>query len=161
VSISEIHLLLLIILANATPVIMRVLLQNRLDTAIDFGYILPDHHPVFGESKTWRGFIGAIIVTAIVAMVLGYGVNTGALIAIYALLGDLFSSFIKRRFGMAPSTMAPLLDQVPESLLPALMMMERFDLDMQSIIILVCLFIVLELLLSYIFFRLGIRKRPY
>lgn len=140
---------------------MRSLLHHRLDTAVDFGYILPDHHPVFGESKTWRGFAGAIIVTAIAAMALGYGAGTGALIAVYALAGDLFSSFIKRRSGMAPSSMAPVLDQVPESLLPALMMMDRFDLDMQSIIIIVCLFFVLELLLSYIFFRLGIRKRPY
>jgi len=140
---------------------MRALLHHRLDTAIDFGYILPDHHPVFGESKTWRGFFGGIIVTAIAAMALGYGAGAGVLIAVYALVGDLFSSFIKRRFGMAPSSMAPLLDQVPESLLPALMMMDRFDLDMQSIIIIVCSFFVLELLLSYIFFRLGIRKRPY
>ena len=32
--------------------------------------------------------------------------------------GDLFSSFIKRRFGSAPSSQALGLDQIPESLLP-------------------------------------------
>jgi len=134
---------------------------KRLDFAIDCGFRLPDKNPVLGSSKTWRGVIGAIAFTSISGVLLGYPVPTGVQIAIYAVLGDILSSFIKRRLGMAPSSMAPLIDQVPESLLPALMLMDSFELDYQSIIILVCVFIVLELILSLIFFRLGIRKRPY
>jgi CDP-2,3-bis-(O-geranylgeranyl)-sn-glycerol synthase len=140
---------------------MRLLLQEKLATPVDCGAKLADHKPVFGYSKTWRGIAGAIILTSVAAAVLGYEFATGAQIAIYALSGDLFSSFIKRRLGMAPSSMAPLLDQVPESLLPALMLKNTFGLDMQAIIILVGMFIVLELMLSYLLFKLGIRKRPY
>ncbi len=160
-STSQIHLLLLIILANAAPVILAVLLKDRLAVPVDFGRKLPDHRPVFGESKTWRGIAGAIIVTAAGATAFGYDAAVGAHVALYALIGDLLSSFIKRRLGMASSSMAPLLDQVPESLFPAVMMMHVFSLEVQSILVLVCLFIVLELLLSWIFFKLGIRKRPY
>ena len=156
-----IHLLLLIIIANGAPIILRALMGKRLDFAIDFGRRLPDNNPIFGSSKTWRGVVGAIIFTSIGAVLLGYSAATGVLIAIYAVLGDLLSSFIKRRLGMAVSSMAPLLDQVPESLLPALMLMDTFEMDYQSIIILVCVFVVMELLLSMIFFRLGIRNRPY
>jgi CDP-2,3-bis-(O-geranylgeranyl)-sn-glycerol synthase len=160
-SVNLIHLLLLIIIANGAPVILRALMGKRLDFAIDCGRRLPDNKPVLGSSKTWRGVIGAIIFTSIAAVILGYPAATGAQIGLYAVLGDAISSFIKRRMGMAPSSMAPLLDQVPESLFPALMLMDTFEMDYQSIIILVCLFIVIELLLSLIFFRLGIRNRPY
>ena len=62
---------------------------------------------------------------------------------------------------MAPHSMAPLLDQVPESLLPALMLMHAFGLDLESITILVSAFIVAELVLSLVLYRLGIRNRPY
>lgn len=160
-SLSQIHLLFLIIIANGAPVILRSLLGKRLDYAIDFGYHLADKRPLFGRSKTWRGIVAAVIATAIAAMLIGYPASIGAQIGIYSLLGDLLSSFIKRRLGMTPSSMAPLLDQVPEALLPAVMLMGAFELDLQSIIILVCVFIILELFLSYIFFKLGIRKRPY
>lgn len=160
-SVNLLHLLLLIIIANAAPIILRAMMGRRLDFAIDSGYRLPDKHPLFGSSKTWRGVIGAVICTSIGAILLDYPASTGAQIAIYAVLGDVLSSFIKRRLGMAPSSMVPLLDEVPESLLPAVMLMDTFELDLQSIIILVGVFIVMELLLSGIFFKLGIRKRPY
>lgn len=160
-SLIQIHLLLLIIIANGAPIILRALMGRRLDVAIDFGYRLADNNPLFGSSKTWRGVIAAVIFTSIVAVLIGYPASTGAQIALYAVLGDVFSSFIKRRLGMAASSMAPLLDQVPESLLPAVMLMDTFEMDIQSIIILVCVFIIMELLLSYIFFKLGIRNRPY
>jgi CDP-2,3-bis-(O-geranylgeranyl)-sn-glycerol synthase len=134
---------------------------KRLDFAIDCGRRLADNNRILGNSKTWRGVVGAIIVTPVGAVLLGYPASTGALIAVYAVLGDILSSFIKRRLGLAPSSMAPLLDQVPESLLPALMFMDTFGMNYQSIIILVCIFVVMELLLSIILFKLGIRKTPY
>jgi len=158
---AHIHLLLLIIVANGAPIVLCALLKNRLDIAIDFGYILADGNPLFGKSKTWRGVAGAIVFTSVGAVLLGYPLSTGAQVAIYAVSGDIFSSFIKRRLGMSPSSMAPLLDQVPESLFPAVMLMHAFDLDARSIIILVSVFIVVELILSFVLFKLGIRKRPY
>jgi hypothetical protein len=41
-------------------------------------------------------------------------------VAFMAMLGDLFSGFVKRRLGMGPSDKALGLDYVPESLLPLL-----------------------------------------
>jgi CDP-2,3-bis-(O-geranylgeranyl)-sn-glycerol synthase len=161
VTVELIHLLLLIIIANGAPIILRALMGSKLDFALDLGYRLPDREPLFGCSKTWRGVVGAFVFTPIAAILLGYSLSTGAMVAVYAVCGDLVSSFTKRRLGMAPSSMAPLLDQVPESLLPALMLKQRFNLDFHSILILVSMFVVVELVLSYILFKLGIRKRPY
>lgn len=156
-----IHCLLLIIVANGSPIIGRILFRDAFNMAVDFGMRMPDGNPVFGLSKTWRGILFAITTTSMTGLLLGYGVDTGAMIALYALAGDLMSSFIKRRMGVESSGMAPLLDQVPESALPAYMMRTTFDLDKTSIVLLVLIFIISELSLSHILYRWGIRKRPY
>lgn len=105
--------------------------------------------------------MGAFLITCPVALLLGYDLETGFLIATGAMSGDLLSSFIKRRLNMRPSSMAPLLDQIPESLIPALLVMHTFQLTAHSLINLVVIFFVLEYLLSLLFYELGIRKKPY
>lgn len=154
-------LLLLIIIANGAPIFIRVLFNDGFSLAIDFGQKLPDNKRVFGDSKTWRGLIAALIITGAAALLLGYSVETGFLIALYAVSGDLVSSFIKRRLSMPPSSMAPLLDQVPESLLPAIMLRQQFTLDIFSVIQLVLIFVIIELLLSHILYKWGVRNKPY
>ncbi len=160
-TIELLHLLLLIIIANGAPILIRVLLNDGFKLAVDFGQKLPDNKRLFGPSKTWRGIFAALPATTVAAWLLGYSADTGLLVAVYVVLGDLLSSFIKRRLGMRPSSMAPLLDQVPESLFPALMMMEVFNLNISSVMLLVLIFIITELILSHIFYKWGLRRRPY
>ena len=149
------------VLVNGAPVIARVLLGERWDWPVDGGYRFPDGRPWFGPSKTVRGIVAALPVGGVSAVALGYPVTTGLLIAGGAMLGDLLSSFVKRRLGMPPSSMALGLDQVPESLFPALLVGGQFGLTWQSTIGVVVAFIVLELILSRILFALNIRKRPF
>ncbi|PCJ88954.1 MAG: hypothetical protein COA54_01645 [Thiotrichaceae bacterium] len=160
-NVELLHLLLLIIIANGAPILIRELLNGDYDLAVDFGKKLPDNKPIFGASKTWRGIFSALFATTMAAWLLGYLPETGLLIATYAILGDLISSFIKRQLAMAPSSKAPLLDQIPESFLPALMLMETFRLTTSSVILLVLIFVITELLLSHMLYKWGIRKRPY
>lgn len=155
------QLLFLIIIANGAPIIIRQLLNNKFNFPIDSGITLPDSNPVFGPSKTWRGVTAALLLTSIVSLLIGYTLEAGFLVAAYAICGDLFSSFIKRRLRMKSSSMAPLLDQIPESLIPAYMMREVFNLGLLSVIWLVLIFIIVELLLSHILYRWGVRKKPY
>ena len=154
-------LLLLIIIANGAPILIRLLLNDSFKLAVDFGQKLPDKNRLFGPSKTWRGILAALLATTAAAWLLGYSPETGLLVAIYATLGDLGSSFIKRRLSMQPSSMAPLLDQVPESLFPALMLKQAFNLDIYSVILLVLIFVITELFLSHILYKWGLRNRPY
>lgn len=160
-TVEFLQLLLLIIIANGAPILIRVLLNDDFNLAIDFAQKLADNRRIFGSSKTWRGIIASLVATTVVAWLIGYPPQTGVLVAAYAVLGDLLSSFIKRRLSMAPSSMAPLLDQVPESLLPAYMLMAVFDLDISAVILLVLTFVIIELLLSHILYKWGLRKRPY
>jgi hypothetical protein len=160
-SVELLQLLLLIIIANGAPIITRHWLNDNFSYAVDLGHDLADNNRIFGPSKTWRGIFSSLLATPVVAVLLGFSIETGLMVAVYAVVGDLFSSFIKRRLSMTASSMAPLLDQVPESFIPAFMMRQTFSLDILSVMWLVLIFITIELLLSHILYKWGVRKRPY
>jgi CDP-2,3-bis-(O-geranylgeranyl)-sn-glycerol synthase len=75
--------------------------------------------------------------------------------------GDLLSSFIKRRLGLAASSQALGLDHLPEALLPLLAATAWFELSGGTIAGLAVAFVVLALALSPVFYWLGVRNRPY
>jgi len=85
----------------------------------------------------------------------------GAVIGSVSMAGDLFSSFIKRRLNMPPSSMAFGLDQVPESLLPLLVVQPMLNLSVMDITAVVVIFSVGGLAISRILYKLHIRDRPY
>jgi len=153
--------LLLLFVANGAPVVARQLMADRLAWPIDRARLFIDGRPLLGSSKTWRGVVSALLFTSSVAMLLGLPWMFGILFALYAMFGDLFSSFIKRRCGIEPSGRALGLDQIPESLLPLLLLQSQLELGWFEIILLVILFIALGLLLSRLLYRLHVRKRPY
>ncbi len=155
------QLFLLIIVANGAPIILRDVLHARFDAPLDGGKLFIDGQRLLGDSKTWRGVIGSVVTTAVTAWLMGLPAATGAAVGALAMSGDILASFSKRRLRLAPSSMAPLLDQIPESLLPALVLRRTFNLDIISVLALVGVFIVFELSVSVVLYRLGIRKRPY
>ena len=103
----------------------------------------------------------APLVTGLAAALFGLPAGLGVVIGLAAMLGDLLSSFVKRRLGMASSSMAFGLDQIPEAWLPLLAVSSLFELTGSVIAGMVAGFIVLELVLSRLLYWLGIRKRPY
>ena len=88
---------------------------------LDGGWSLWDGRPVFGPSKTLRGVVAALAATPLAAWVLGVGWGLGLVIAMGAMAGDLLASFTKRRLGLPSSASVPLLDHLPETLIPALL----------------------------------------
>ncbi|MDH5736072.1 MAG: CDP-archaeol synthase [Gammaproteobacteria bacterium] len=158
---SILHFILLIIIANGAPVFMHYVFGDFCAWPVDFGRPFLDGRPLLGESKTWRGLIAAVLVTPVFAALLGYSLATGLLVAVYSMLGDMSSSFIKRRIGLQSSSMAPFLDQIPEALLPAIFLMDTFNLSIWSVMLIVLIFIVMEILLSRLLYKWGVRKQPY
>lgn len=150
----------LIVITNAIPPLLARLFGRHADWPLDLGLNLAGK-PLFGASKTWRGITGSLLLTPPLALIFGFSLWQGLLIATMAMLGDLLASFCKRRLNIAPSGMAPGLDQIPESLFPALAMKQAIQMSWGDILILVVLFIFIELLLSRLGFSLGLRKRPY
>ena len=155
------QVLVLLALANGAPVLAKKIFGARFACPLDFGIRFFDGRPVFGASKTLRGLALAIFVTALLAPLIGLDMEIGAAVAAAAMIGDLFSSFLKRRMNLAPSSQALGLDQVPESLFPLLVCRDALSLTAIDIAVAVVVFFVAELLLSRLLYKLKIRDRPY
>lgn len=153
--------LVLLAVANGTPVIVKRVFGARADHAIDCGVRLADGRFMFGPSKTIRGVVSSVIATALIAAAVGLTVYAGAVVAMGAMAGDLASSFIKRRLGREPSSRATGLDQIPEALLPCLLLSAILPLTAGDIAVIVLLFFGGEVILSELLFRAGVRDRPY
>lgn len=157
----EFKLLLLIICANGAPIIARRFFGRRFDLPIDGGQTTIHGNPWLGPSKTFRGVLAAVLTSSLVAYFLGFSWTFGVITGSLAMLGDLLASFIKRRLGLPSSSQAPGLDQIPESLIPLIYSSSVFELGWLSILLTVIGFWVSEILLSRLFFKLGLRRHPY
>jgi hypothetical protein len=153
--------LILIVLANGTPVVVKKLLGARFAWPLDGGVILPDGQPLLGSSKTVRGVVLAVLATALGAMALGLGAQLGVLAGAAAMAGDLLSSFLKRRLRLKPSSQALGLDQVPESLFVFLACRAALALSWLDVAIGVAVFFVGELLISRLLYKAHLRDQPY
>ena len=153
--------LILLALANGTPVFTKRLLGTRFARPLDGGAKLGDGQPLFGSSKTVRGILLAVVATAVGSVLMGFGWTTGALVGIVAMTGDLCSSFIKRRLRLPSASRATGLDQVPESLFPLLACRRMLSLTAADIVVTVAGFFVAEVFLSRLLFKLRLRDRPY
>lgn len=99
--------------ANATPVLAGG------GTRMDFGKNFYDGKRVLGDNKTFRGFffgwgigMGVGLVEGLVFGFQIFPVLFSLLIPLGALLGDLTGAFIKRRLGIPPGGLLPIVDQV-------------------------------------------------
>jgi CDP-2,3-bis-(O-geranylgeranyl)-sn-glycerol synthase len=99
--------------ANGTPVLAGG------GTKMDFGRNFVDGKRIFGNNKTFRGFFfgwgvgfGVGLVEGLVFGFESFPVLFALLIPLGALLGDLTGAFIKRRIGIAPGGLLPIVDQV-------------------------------------------------
>jgi CDP-2,3-bis-(O-geranylgeranyl)-sn-glycerol synthase len=155
---SILVLLLLILVANALPAALGLLLGPA--RPVDGGRTLGDGRPLLGPSKTWRGIAAALIGTTGAALALGLDWWLGLAAAGGAMLGDLGASFVKRRLGRPSSASVPLLDQVPESLLPGVLTRTELGLDWGDLGVTVLVFVLLDLLLTPLGRRLLGRGGP-
>jgi len=155
------QLLILLMLANGAPVVARKILGERLSYPLDGGVEFLDGRPLFGRSKTIRGVVLAVLVTAAGASLIGLEWEIGVLVGGLAMAGDLVSSFLKRRLDLPPSSRARGLDQVPEALFPLLACRNLLSLTMADIGTGVALFFIGDVVLSRILYTFRLRERPY
>jgi hypothetical protein len=153
--------LMLLTLANGAPVIAKKLFRGRFGWPVDAGIAFFDRRPVVGASKTIRGILASVLVTATGSAFVGLSPFVGALVAAMAMAGDLFSSFVKRRLGLPPSSRALGLDQIPEALLPLLVCRQSLSLTALDIGLAVAIFFVGELGISRLLYKAHLRDEPY
>jgi CDP-2,3-bis-(O-geranylgeranyl)-sn-glycerol synthase len=157
----ELQLLIVLMVANGAPILARRLLGDYGNLAIDHGYRLADGQPLFGANKTWRGLAASLLATLLAVALFMLPLWFGLLIASFAMLGDLLSSFIKRRLAKPESSQVLGLDQLPESFLPLLVGSFALDYGLPTVLLVSLLFLLLERWLSPLLFSLGIRLRNH
>ncbi len=153
--------LLLLVLVNSAPILLKRLLGPRLAWPLDNGWAFLDGRPLLGTSKTWRGLIAAILVGTVAAPLAGLSLLAGAGFAAASMAGDLLSSFSKRRLGLSPGGRAMVLDQVPEALLPLFLYREALALGWPAIAGIVLAFLLIDVVMSRLLYRIGLRDRPH
>jgi CDP-diglyceride synthetase len=158
---SILQLLVLMTLANGTPIVAKKIFGPRFARPLDTGIIFFDGRPLFGASKTVRGIVASILITTVSAPLIGLDLTIGAIVAGATMAGDLFSSFVKRRLNFPASSQALCLDQVPESLFPILACRDALSLTIADIALGVVIFFIGELILSRLLYQVHLRDEPY
>ena len=154
-------LLVLLALANGTPVLAKKVLGGRFAHPLDGNAVFLDRRPLFGRSKTIRGVALAVLVTTLGAPQIGFEWQIGVVVGGLAMAGDLVSSFVKRRVGLPSSSQASGLDQVPEALFPLLGCRDLLSLTIADIAAGVALFFIGDVVASRLLYRAHLRDRPY
>jgi len=146
--------------ANAVPVLAGGGLP------MDFGREFFDGRPILGKNKTFRGFFFGLAVGTGVglleSLVFSYPMLFGLMLSLGALLGDLAGAFVKRRLGIAPGKLLPVVDQV-DFILGAILFSLLVVLQMLSwelVIAVIAITIPVHLLTNFVAYKLRLKSNP-
>ncbi len=156
----DLKLLFLLWLINFTPPLLSLLVDKKFNLPIDLNKSLIDQKPFLGPHKTWRGFLGALFCGSTLAFLLGLPVWIGFWTAFLSMLGDLFSSFVKRRMDTPSGQNFPGLDQFFEGALPFLVLSPYFGLGFFRTGLIVTIFCI-GTYTGSVFFKNILLKEPF
>jgi CDP-2,3-bis-(O-geranylgeranyl)-sn-glycerol synthase len=148
--------------ANAIPVI------TGGGCPIDFGKGFFDRKPIFGRNKTFRGFFSGLIAGTIVGLAesvfFSYSIFFGLLLSLGALFGDLAGAFLKRRIGLAPGDLFPVVDQVDfilGAIFFSLPISSQMDLSWALVIAVLVITPPIHLLTNFMAYKFGLKSNPW
>jgi len=145
--------------ANAIPVITGGGRQ------IDCGKKFFDGKPIFGKNKTFRGFFSGLVVGMAVGLVetavFNYHIFFGLLLSLGALFGDLTGAFVKRRLGLAPGDLLPVVDQVDFIVGAILFSLPLKILSWELVLMVLIVTPPIHLLTNFAAYKLGLKNNPW
>jgi CDP-2,3-bis-(O-geranylgeranyl)-sn-glycerol synthase len=145
--------------ANAIPVI------TGGGYPIDFGKNFFDGKPIFGKNKTLLGFFYGLVVGTVVGLVesivFGYPLLFGLVLSLGALLGDLTGAFVKRRLGLAPGALLPVIDQVDFIVGAIVFSFLIMTLSWELILVVLIITPPIHLLTNFAAYKLGFKSNPW
>jgi CDP-2,3-bis-(O-geranylgeranyl)-sn-glycerol synthase len=148
--------------ANAIPVI------TGGGYPIDFGKKFFDGKPILGKNKTFQGFFSGLIIGTAVGLVESaffpvYPIFFGLLLSLGALFGDLAGAFVKRRLGLAPGELLPVIDQI-DFIIGAILFSFPLSLQILSWELIILVLIItppMHLLTNFAAYKLGLKNNPW
>jgi CDP-2,3-bis-(O-geranylgeranyl)-sn-glycerol synthase len=145
--------------ANAAPVIAGG------GQPMDFGKNFLDGKRVFGKNKTFRGFFFGLAVGVAIGLVefalFGYPFLFSVLTPLGALLGDLAAAFLKRRLGIAPGGLLPIIDQVDFVVGALLFSLPLAIVSWELAAAVIIITPPIHLLTNYVAYKLKLKKNPW
>jgi CDP-2,3-bis-(O-geranylgeranyl)-sn-glycerol synthase len=145
--------------ANATPVIAGG------GTPMDFGKNFLDGKRIFGANKTYRGFFFGLAVGVTVGLVevmlFDYPLLFSVLSPLGALLGDLTAAFLKRRLGIAPGGLLPIIDQVDFVVGALVFSLPLAIIYWQLAVAVLLITPPIHLLTNFVAYKLKMKKNPW
>jgi len=127
--------------ANMLPPLVSLLTGDRFGMPLDGGRQWFDHRPLLGNHKTVRGVLATLLGSPLAVPFLATGWRNCLVAAFLVVAGDLFTSFIKRRRGLASGEPVVGLDQFFEAALPAFYLARVMGLDWWQPLVAVLVFI--------------------
>jgi CDP-2,3-bis-(O-geranylgeranyl)-sn-glycerol synthase len=154
--------------ANAAPVLAGG------GKPMDFGKNFVDGKPIFGKNKTFKGFffglaIG-IFVGLVESLVFSYPMPFNVLFIVLsplgALIGDLAGAFLKRRLGIAPGGLLPVVDQIDFVVGAILFSLPFFSLPLtvtywELAIAVIIITPPIHLLTNFLAYKLKLKENPW
>jgi len=148
--------------ANAIPVI------TGGGSPIDFGKKFFDGKPIFGQNKTYQGFFSGLVIGTVVGLVESaffpeYPITFGFILSLGALFGDLTGAFIKRRAGIPPGGLLPIIDQV-DFIIGAILFSFPLSLQFMSLNLIITVLIMtppIHVLTNFVAYKIGLKKHPW
>lgn len=154
VALSSFILIFPAYVANSMPVLFK---GSR---PIDFGKNFVDGRRIFGDGKTFEGFISGLFSGSLLGAVVGYPLHA-FLLSLGALIGDLVGAFIKRRMGMPRGHPAPILDQL-DFILGALVLVSIiYPVSLEQVIFLVLVTPPIHLFANFLAYQLKLKSHPW
>jgi len=148
--------------ANAVPVIAG---GGR---PMDFGRNFFDGKRIFGKNKTFRGFFFGLAVGVFVGLVEGMVFGTAVLSVLFsvltplgALCGDLAGAFVKRRLGIAPGGLLPVIDQVDFVIGAILFSLPLAIIYWELAVAVLVITPPIHLLTNFLAFKLKLKNNPW
>jgi CDP-2,3-bis-(O-geranylgeranyl)-sn-glycerol synthase len=147
--------------ANAMPVLAG---GGR---PLDFGRKFIDGKPILGQNKTLRGFFAGLIVGTLVGLgetaLFGYNILFGLALSIGALFGDLAGAFLKRRLGIAPGGLLPVIDQIDFALGAVLLslLVSPPAMTVELFVMVLVITLPIHLITNLAAYKLGLKSNPW
>jgi CDP-2,3-bis-(O-geranylgeranyl)-sn-glycerol synthase len=141
-------------IANSTPVVLGG------GPPVDGGATWSDGKPILGANKTIRGAITGVLAGTIIGLLQGNLVG-GFAQAVGAILGDLVSSFYKRRRDYAPGSSMPIIDQLDFIIFAVILSYPFQSTDLASMLTIMVITVPIHYGTNYVSWLLKLKKNPW
>ena len=141
-------------IANSTPVVLGG------GPPMDGGKLWSDGKPILGANKTIRGAITGVLAGTIIGLLQGNLIG-GVAQSAGAILGDLISSFYKRRRDYAPGSSMPIIDQLDFIIMAVMLSYPFQSTDLVSALTIMVITVPIHYGTNYLAWLLKLKKNPW